>query len=371
MSHGKIREDKTCLNCGHAVEERFCPHCGQENTEPKHPFHYLFTHFIEDFTHYDGQFWKTIKYLLIRPGRLTKEYLAGKRQMYVAPVKLYIFISFITFFLPTLFSGSEEELSENEKKEQILKEKEQDEKIARFTDSLKYSLQKDQLIKENLSSSKTEKDLKIGSKKNTTDPEEDTFTQTADGKMSILGATTMKQFDSLSLKNQDKKAVFAFLKPYAKKIFHFQEQGLKKDQIFEKFTENIVHTLPKALFVYLPIFAFFLWLFHNKKKWWYFDHGIFTLHYFSFLLLGILIIITISELTSLLPDNTIFNTLTFSLYSAAVIYMLVYFFIAHHRVYKNARSISVMKGILLFIVNLFGLFCMFLLLMYVSFMTMH
>jgi hypothetical protein len=36
--------------------------------------------------------------------------------MYVAPVKLYIFISFITFFLPTLFSGSEEELSENEKK---------------------------------------------------------------------------------------------------------------------------------------------------------------------------------------------------------------------------------------------------------------
>ena len=33
MSHGKVREDKTCLNCGHQVEERFCPHCGQENIE--------------------------------------------------------------------------------------------------------------------------------------------------------------------------------------------------------------------------------------------------------------------------------------------------------------------------------------------------
>jgi hypothetical protein len=30
----------------------------------------------------------------------------------------------------------------------------------------------------------------------------------------------------------------------------------------------------------MPIF--FLWLFHNKKRWYYFDHGIFTLHYFSF-----------------------------------------------------------------------------------------
>jgi len=371
MSHGKIREDKTCLNCGHLVEERFCPHCGQENTEPKQPFHYLFTHFIEDFTHYDGQFWKTIKYLLIRPGRLTKEYLAGKRQMYVAPVKLYIFISFITFFLPTLFSSSEEELSDHEKKEQILKEKEQDEKIARFTDSLKHSLQKDQLIKENVSHPETKKELKTVDPKDRNDPEVGTFGETADGKMSILGATTLKQYDSLSLKSKDKKATFAFLKPYAEKIFHFQEQGLKKDQIFEKFADNIVHTLPKALFIYLPIFAFLLWLFHNKKKWWYFDHGIFTLHYFSFLLLGILIIITVSELTSLLPDNTIFNTFSFSLYSAAIIYMLVYFFVAHHRVYENARSISVVKGILLFIVNLFGLVCMFLVLMYVSFMTMH
>ncbi|WP_228372498.1 DUF3667 domain-containing protein [Chryseobacterium daeguense] len=75
MSHGKLREEKDCLNCGHLVEERFCPHCGQENTQTRQPFHYLFTHFVEDFTHYDGQFWKTMKYLLFRPGKLTKEYL--------------------------------------------------------------------------------------------------------------------------------------------------------------------------------------------------------------------------------------------------------------------------------------------------------
>ncbi len=48
MSHGKIREDRTCLSCRHPLESRFGFHCGQKNTELKQPLHYLFTHFIED-----------------------------------------------------------------------------------------------------------------------------------------------------------------------------------------------------------------------------------------------------------------------------------------------------------------------------------
>ena len=80
--------------------------CGQENAESRKSFHYLFTHFVEDFTHYDNAFWKTIQYLLFRPSRLTREYLSGKRKKYVAPVKLYIFISFITFLMISLFPAN-------------------------------------------------------------------------------------------------------------------------------------------------------------------------------------------------------------------------------------------------------------------------
>src|SRR5690606_19033108 len=91
--------DKTCLNCGHRVEEQYCPNCGQENIEVKQPFHYLFANFFENFTSYDSQFWKTIGNLLFSPGTLTKEYIQGKRKQYVPPAKLYIFISFLTFFI--------------------------------------------------------------------------------------------------------------------------------------------------------------------------------------------------------------------------------------------------------------------------------
>ena len=45
MSKSVIRKDKNCLNCGHVVEQRFCPNCGQENIEGRKTFHELFVHF--------------------------------------------------------------------------------------------------------------------------------------------------------------------------------------------------------------------------------------------------------------------------------------------------------------------------------------
>lgn len=362
MSHGKIREDKTCLNCNHTVEERFCPNCGQENIETRQPFYYLFAHFIEDFTHYDGQFWKTIKYLLLKPGRLTKEYLIGKRQYFVAPVKLYIFISFITFFIPSLFSESKEaEQKKADLVKQIQKEKEREERIAKFTDSLKQEFSGERSKNPDLTTTEI----------SSNDIESDAISETKDGKMKVLNAENLRQYDSLAIKDKDNDVLYSFFRPFAKKIFYLQDQGLKKEQIFERFGYTLIHTLPKALFIYLPIFAFFLWVFHNKKRWWYFDHSIFTLHYFSFLLLSILILILFSKLINLLPDYLILTGLNILIQTAVVIYMIIYFFVGHHRVYESSKSMSVFKGIALFMVNCFGLMFMFLMLVYVSFITMH
>ena len=100
MSRHHLRKDSICTNCGHQVEERFRPNCGQENIETRQSFAHLVRHFFEDLTHYDSAFWKTIKYLLLRPAYLTKQFLAGKRNSFVHPVRLYFFVSFLAFFLP-------------------------------------------------------------------------------------------------------------------------------------------------------------------------------------------------------------------------------------------------------------------------------
>jgi hypothetical protein len=370
MSHGKLRDDKTCLNCGHQVEERFCPHCGQENIESRQPFHFLFTHFIEDFTHYDGQFWKTMQYLFTRPGTLTKEYLAGKRQLYVAPVKLYIFISFITFFLPNILPHAREEAerpSHNKVETKSKKQKDLSKDIVK-------DLQKEGVLSHEVASAaqKTLDTLKTADTIKIKDVEakKDLFDRTFDTKeATLMNAYTLKQYDSILAK--DKTGIYTLMRPLAKKGFALKDEGYSKHQIWEKYKDNFIHTIPKALFIYLPIFAFFLWLFHNKKKWWYFDHGIFTLHYFSFLLLGILIFIVGEKITSYLPDSNWLTLLYVLAFLGLSAYMMIYFFVAHHRVYETKKRTSILKGLLLFIINYIGLLLMFMVLMYLSFIMLH
>lgn len=365
MSHGKIREDKTCLNCNHEVEDRFCPHCGQENTEPRQPFHYLFTHFIEDFTHYDGQFWKTLKYLMVRPGQLTKEYIAGKRQIYVAPVKLYIFISFITFLLPAFLPSGEkhkekETISTTIEQKQIEKEK--------VKEALKTIQDNGVISAKNAEKAKQLIDKQADSIKYDADEEliDNTFSKKNN---KILGASNLKQYDSLQQKSSS--AIYTLSRPFAKKTFELKEEGLSKEEIKERFVETFIHTLPKALFIYLPIFAFFLWVFHNKKKWWYFDHGIFTLHYFSFFLLCILLFMVKDSLISLLPQHGIITILNRLASIILFFYLCVYFFIAHHKVYETRKRISILNGILLFIINSFGLLILLIALVSISFLMIH
>ena len=108
MSSVKLRKEKDCLNCGHVVEEHFCPHCGQENIVTKEDAFHMVTHAIADYFHFEHKFFGTIKPLLFKPGQLTKEYVAGKRMSSIHPIRLYIFIS-IVFFLVILSGKSKEE----------------------------------------------------------------------------------------------------------------------------------------------------------------------------------------------------------------------------------------------------------------------
>lgn len=363
MSHGKLRSDKTCQNCGHTVVERYCEHCGQENTETRQPFYFLFTHFLEDFTHYDGQFWRTIRYLIFVPGKLTNEYLAGKRQKYVAPVKLYIFISFIAFFIPSLFSNQEA----HSKKEKVALH---DEGKIELTPGDSLLLKQ---IFQNVYTEEKERELilmRVYDSIYTGKLQKQGLLRKTDISVTVdsFSAKNLKEYDSLA--EHSGNILYKILKPFAHRFFYLKEKGYTGREIVEKFKESFMHVLPKALFIYLPIFAFFLWLFHNKKKWWFFDHGIFTLHFFSFLLLAMLSIIVFDEMNDWINNSFIDNVI--SLYTFVVIvYMLIYFFVAHRRVYQSSKRSTVAKGFILFIINVFMMLLLLVGLALFSFMTLH
>jgi len=95
---------KHCKNCHSIVEARYCPECGQKekNFQPK------FTDFIlamwDDFVSVDAKLLNTFK-VLFKPGQYAYDWLAGKQQRYVHPVRLYIVLSILYSFL--LFLGLE------------------------------------------------------------------------------------------------------------------------------------------------------------------------------------------------------------------------------------------------------------------------
>ncbi|MDQ7962380.1 DUF3667 domain-containing protein [Flavobacterium lindanitolerans] len=320
MGHQKLRENKTCLNCNYVVENKFCPNCGQENTETRQSFHYLFTHFIEDLTHYDGSFWKTIKGLLFKPGYLTKTYLEGKRKKFVPPVKLYIFISFVTFFLPTLLPGPS---------------------LIKFNEKKDVEKQEVKTTKEEVN-----KESEKGLKEMNDEVEEELSGIDLPNRPRIKNLT---QLDSIQKNSQKAEKLSDFEYSATKKIIKILKSK-NRAELWNKAMESFVHTLPKVLFLYMPIFAFFLWLMHDKKKWYYFDSGVFTLHYFSFLLL----VITIGMLFNWIMDLIPYGSILSNLYNlAAMFYMFFYFFRAHSNFFGEHKAISRLKGFVLFFINMF------------------
>ncbi|QQR86335.1 MAG: DUF3667 domain-containing protein [Flavobacteriales bacterium] len=94
------RKSSDCPNCGNHLrhDDEFCSRCGQENHELRVPIGHLFFEFIESITHFDGKLWATLRAMAV-PGKITDDYLAGKRARFVPPGRLYIFTSVVYFFL--------------------------------------------------------------------------------------------------------------------------------------------------------------------------------------------------------------------------------------------------------------------------------
>ncbi|MDY0745878.1 DUF3667 domain-containing protein [Paucibacter sp. R3-3] len=100
-----------CLNCHYtlsAPRPRHCGHCGQE-TDLHPPSMHEFVHeYVGHYVALEGPLWRTLWALIALPGRLTREYFAGRRRRYVLPLRIYLTASFI-FFAGNHFIGTEAE----------------------------------------------------------------------------------------------------------------------------------------------------------------------------------------------------------------------------------------------------------------------
>jgi len=66
--------------------------------------HFLRKHFIHDFFDVDGRVARTMRSLLLRPGELAVNFIAGRRQGFTSPLRLYLVIYLLAVFIGVVFS---------------------------------------------------------------------------------------------------------------------------------------------------------------------------------------------------------------------------------------------------------------------------
>ncbi len=102
---GRDAADGDCRNCGATLTGEFCQACGQSAQSLRRPFWALVKESAETLLAMDGRLMQTVPALMIRPGRVSRDYLDGRRARFIPPFRLYIFASLIFFVLLPLATG--------------------------------------------------------------------------------------------------------------------------------------------------------------------------------------------------------------------------------------------------------------------------
>jgi hypothetical protein len=83
---------KRCASCDAPLSGPYCSRCGERRLEPEAlTLRYFLVHTVaQELLNVDGALWRTLRLLILRPGRLSLEYAAGRRRPYVNPFRLLL-----------------------------------------------------------------------------------------------------------------------------------------------------------------------------------------------------------------------------------------------------------------------------------------
>jgi hypothetical protein len=285
------RHETDCLNCGTDLQGNFCHKCGQENLEMKESFGHMINHAVSDYFHFDYQFFHTLKPLFAKPGKLTVDYLAGRRMQYLHPVKMYIFISLI-FFVLFFHENGKNMVHVNKGKEsgKLMKDTVQSNLLSDIDKDGSLSVEEKKKAKSVISTylpgvAKTgsphaaaEAAKPKGAETATPGETEGDFNFMDDDK----SAKTYDEYLVAQSKLSENQRDGLLLKYLNKKKYDWKSQGKNAQEIF---TEGLKHNAPKMMFVLLPLFALILKIAFLKNHKLYVEHIIYAIHLHCFIFL--------------------------------------------------------------------------------------
>lgn len=382
-----------CLNCGQPMhgDENFCPHCGQHNDTRKISIKEIVLHFFGGFFAFDNLFIKTLIPLFTHPGKVSKDYINGRRKSYTSPF-MFLLHSAIVFIIVNsliqLFAVPKKQDLKSEQLQHELKVNIENffsvnQNIQILHDSSVAKIEKEKLLQGLLGQNmrlvdSIEKDyakdkeairLNIGGsyafQKNTTKKMKD---------FNIPYEMNLSESDSLYLteikpfqwdpKKGKWKNMFSFanhdpekptlevlealkLNPSSWHVFTYEkikEINSLGESIDEKagvLWNKMLGKLPMSLFIVLPFFTLILSLLYIRHPFTYSEHLIFVFNNQS-VVFWLILILVITQ--ALFGENSWVNNL-FSL--AFFIYIHYYMYKALRYFYNQSRTKTLLKYVIL------------------------
>ncbi len=352
MSHSKERTEKNCLNCNAEVLGRYCHVCGQENIEINETAWHLVTHYFSDLFHFDGKFFRTLSLLVRRPGFLSKEYMTGRRASYLNPVKMYVFTSALFFIIFFTFTNLEDarigEITINDKTSSVI-DKMDSSKFADFTREINRKDSKPDIPMTRAEYATYRDSVKRFSGLNLTDKH----------------YRSKGEYDSVLASGKKKHNWFERQLIY-RQIRINEKYHNNVGMVLQSFREKLLHSLPQMIFISLPLFALLLKLYYIRhKKIYYVNHAIFTVHFFIFLFITMMVLFGISKLDDQLKWG-VFDFLSFLIYLG----LFFYEYKALRKFYLQRRAKTILKFFLLNISFFIVLILLFAVFVFFSFFKM-
>jgi len=338
VSHSKERKEKVCLNCQTPLYGRFCHICGQENIEAKQTVWDLVAHFFYDITHFDGKFFTTFKDLVLKPGFLSSEYMAGRRSSYLNPIRMYVFTSalfFLIFFAIVNPKQMKFNSGTRQQRDSVLRNV--DQKINGALAEAKDKADSDVILKGQQGWKKIH--APITSDSSSKDSSEGVALAFDDNKFKTVEAYDSAQH-KLPVDRQDGwlKQLYTHKSIEIKAKYDHDQAGFYRDWM-----DTFVHNFPKLLFISLPLFALMLKLLYiRRKQYFYVDHGIFAIHLYIFAFSAMLILFGLSHLRIALHWDWV-SWVEFAVY----VFWLFYLYKAMHNFYHQGRVKTIFKYALL------------------------
>src|SRR5437763_4571098 len=270
-----------CENCGALLTGRWCSQCGQAAIDYRRSFRHVIVDVLDSFLNWDSKFFATIGWLIARPWHLTNQFLAGRRVPYVHPLRLYLLVSILFFFVINYWAKSI------------------------HADPSKLSADDRADIAAELNDPDIPPAVKARIRgaleaKGRTQPEAQTSPspQTAvTPQPSVIGSPAPSVTSPSP--SGDFRPLVQFDKPPSDKFEKWLEQRAKEKMgehgsKMALFITTLFSNLPYMMLCCIPLFALVLKVLYVRKRVFYIDHLVYALHIHSFAYLAIMLIVLIT-----------------------------------------------------------------------------